>query len=145
MISAERAATAVKPLFDIAEWRKNQAAPFIERQDESPVREVAADPERVDRAYRLDPKPSGTTLVSERAVDEAIGKDPLPFVERGSDRPGDMVGARGREQERLGLGSPPILAAAEQQFANPLGAIASPGFASDDNVKTELAERLPYV
>ncbi len=32
-VSAERAATAVKPMFDVAEWRKNQAAPFVARQD----------------------------------------------------------------------------------------------------------------
>ena len=32
-VSAERAATAAKPMFDVAEWRKNQAAPFVERQD----------------------------------------------------------------------------------------------------------------
>ena len=33
-VASERATTAVRPIFDVAEWRKNQAENFIARQDE---------------------------------------------------------------------------------------------------------------
>ncbi|MDP3690754.1 tetratricopeptide repeat protein [Bradyrhizobium sp.] len=33
-VGSERATTAVRPIFDVAEWRKNQAGGFIARQDE---------------------------------------------------------------------------------------------------------------
>ncbi len=33
-VASERATTAVRPIFDIAEWRKNQAENFIARQDQ---------------------------------------------------------------------------------------------------------------
>ncbi|MDP3076052.1 tetratricopeptide repeat protein [Bradyrhizobium sp.] len=33
-VASERATTAVRPIFDIAEWRRNQAENFIARQDE---------------------------------------------------------------------------------------------------------------
>ena len=33
-VAAERATTAVRPIFDVTEWRKNQAENFIARQDE---------------------------------------------------------------------------------------------------------------
>ncbi len=45
-VGAERAATAVRPIFDVIEWRKNQAANFIARQDELVAAAAAADPDR---------------------------------------------------------------------------------------------------
>ena len=43
--SAERAPTAVRPVFDIDEWHKNQAGQFIERRDALIATAGAADPE----------------------------------------------------------------------------------------------------
>jgi tetratricopeptide (TPR) repeat protein len=45
-IGAERAPTAVRPIFDIVEWRKNQAENFVARQDALFAAAAAAEPER---------------------------------------------------------------------------------------------------
>jgi tetratricopeptide (TPR) repeat protein len=44
--AAERAPTAVRPVFDVEEWRKNQGAPFIARQDAMINAAAAAEPEQ---------------------------------------------------------------------------------------------------
>jgi tetratricopeptide (TPR) repeat protein len=44
--AAERAPTAVRPVFDVEEWRKNQGAPFIARQDALINAAAAAEPEQ---------------------------------------------------------------------------------------------------
>jgi tetratricopeptide (TPR) repeat protein len=51
--TAERASTAVRPIFDIDEWRKNQDGDFMARQSELIVAAGAAEPEGRARA-RLD-------------------------------------------------------------------------------------------
>jgi tetratricopeptide (TPR) repeat protein len=51
--TAERAPTAVRPIFDIGEWRKNQDVDFMTRQGELIVAAGAAEPENRARA-RLD-------------------------------------------------------------------------------------------
>ncbi len=52
--AAERAPTAVRPVFDVEEWRKNQGAPFIARQDALINAAAAAEPEQRALA-RLNP------------------------------------------------------------------------------------------
>jgi hypothetical protein len=52
-VGAERAAIAVRPVFDAVEWRKNQEGKFITRQDELVEAAAAAEPDRRMRA-RLD-------------------------------------------------------------------------------------------
>jgi hypothetical protein len=54
-IGAERAPAAVRPIFDVVEWRKNQGENFVARQDALVAAAAAADPdqrtpERVDLA-----------------------------------------------------------------------------------------------
>ncbi len=44
--AAERAPTAVRPIFDIGEWRRNQTANFIATQDELITALAAAEPEK---------------------------------------------------------------------------------------------------
>jgi len=44
--AAERAPTAVRPIFDVEEWRKNQQANFIARQDALIAAAAAAEPEQ---------------------------------------------------------------------------------------------------
>ncbi|MGC2774494.1 MAG: tetratricopeptide repeat protein, partial [Bradyrhizobium sp.] len=44
--SPERAATAVRPMFDIDEWQQNQTLPFLPRQDALIKVSAAAEPER---------------------------------------------------------------------------------------------------
>jgi len=51
--AAERAPTAVRPLFDIEEWRRNQEARFITREDALITASGAAEPEQRPQA-RLD-------------------------------------------------------------------------------------------
>jgi tetratricopeptide (TPR) repeat protein len=51
--AAERAPTAVRPIFDVEEWRKNQGASFFARQDELVTGAASAEPERRPQA-RLD-------------------------------------------------------------------------------------------
>ncbi|MGE5268458.1 MAG: hypothetical protein ACM3JG_02175, partial [Thiohalocapsa sp.] len=51
--SAERAATAVRPIFDIGEWHKNQAGDFLARRDALIAAAGAAAPEQRGQA-RLD-------------------------------------------------------------------------------------------
>ena len=63
-------------------------------------------PKRIDRAHRLDAETARAALIGERAVDEAVAKHPLALVERRADGLVDMVGAGGREQQRLGLARP---------------------------------------
>ncbi|HKH01385.1 MAG TPA: tetratricopeptide repeat protein [Bradyrhizobium sp.] len=43
---AERATTAVRPIFDIVEWRKNQSGNFFSRADQLAAAVVAAEPEQ---------------------------------------------------------------------------------------------------
>jgi hypothetical protein len=45
-----------------------------------------------------------------------------------------MIGTGRGEQQRFGLGIPPVLVAAEQELADLLGAVASAGFARDQSV-----------
>ncbi len=45
-VGAERAATAVRPIFDVIEWRKNQGENFIARQDELVAAAAAAEPDQ---------------------------------------------------------------------------------------------------
>jgi tetratricopeptide (TPR) repeat protein len=45
-IGAERAPTAVRPIFDVGEWRKNQDENFAARQDELVAAAAAAEPDR---------------------------------------------------------------------------------------------------
>ena len=52
----------------------------------------------------------------------------------------DMVGAGGGEQQRFGLRAPAVLASAEQQFADLLGAFATARFAGHDHVEPALAQ-----
>ncbi len=44
-VEADRAATAVQPIFDVAEWRKNQRANFIQRLDALVAATAAAEPD----------------------------------------------------------------------------------------------------
>jgi hypothetical protein len=82
-ISAERAPTAVRPLFDIDEWHKNQNENFVAREDALMLAIAAADPDQRPQA-RLDlarfyvargmfPEAKGET--------EVILADPSPKVE----------------------------------------------------------------
>jgi len=82
-VAAERAATAVRPLFDIDEWHKNQAGRFVAREDALMLALTAAEPEQRPQA-RLDlarfyvargmyPEAKGET--------EVILADPGPKVE----------------------------------------------------------------
>ena len=52
-VAAERATAAVKPLFDVEEWRKNQAENFLPRLDALMAADVAAEPDMRTQA-RLD-------------------------------------------------------------------------------------------
>jgi tetratricopeptide (TPR) repeat protein len=45
-VSAERAPLAVRPIFDVEEWRKNQEASFIKREDELVVAAATAEVDR---------------------------------------------------------------------------------------------------
>lgn len=45
-VGAERAAIAVRPIFDVVEWRKNQAENFIARKDALVAAAAAAEPDR---------------------------------------------------------------------------------------------------
>ena len=65
-----------------------------------------------------------------------------PAFERGPDRFRDMVGASRGEQQGFGLRPPAIVAAAEQQFTDLLGALAAPGFSGDKNVEAARPQRL---
>jgi tetratricopeptide (TPR) repeat protein len=82
-VAAERAATAVRPLFDIDEWKKNQEGRFVAREDALMLAIAAADPDQRPQA-RLDlarfyvargmfPEAKGET--------EVILADPSPKVE----------------------------------------------------------------
>ena len=52
-VASERAATAVRPIFDVGEWRKNQAENFLARKDELIAAAGAAGPDQRTQA-RLD-------------------------------------------------------------------------------------------
>src|SRR4029079_16452630 len=45
-VGAERATTAVRPMFDIAEWRKNQTGKFAAREDQLMDAAAAAEPDQ---------------------------------------------------------------------------------------------------
>jgi tetratricopeptide (TPR) repeat protein len=45
-VAAERASTAVRPIFDVGEWRKNQTENFFTRQDALIAAEVAVEPDK---------------------------------------------------------------------------------------------------
>ena len=112
-VAAERAATAVRPLFDIDEWHKNQAGRFVAREDALMLALTAAEPEQRPQA-RLDlarfyvargmyPEAKGET--------EVILADPGPKVEESVVRMVDAVASivMGRPGEGLkDLNSPAI-------------------------------------
>ena len=52
-VAVERAATAVRPIFDIEEWKKNQAQRFVGREDALMLAIAAAEPDQRPQA-RLD-------------------------------------------------------------------------------------------
>jgi tetratricopeptide (TPR) repeat protein len=45
-VAAERASTAVRPIFDVGEWRKNQTENFFARQDALIAADAAAEPDK---------------------------------------------------------------------------------------------------
>ena len=45
-VGADRAATAVRPIFDVVEWRKNQSTNFIAREDQLVAAAGAVEPDR---------------------------------------------------------------------------------------------------
>ena len=81
--SAERAPTAVRPVFDIDDWHKNQAGGFIERRDALIAASGAADPD--DRALaRLELARfyMAHSLYAEAAGEAAYAlSDPTPKME----------------------------------------------------------------
>ena len=93
-------------------------------------------------AHRLHADPGGAALIGERAVEEAVAEHPGAALQRRADGPGDMVGAGGGEEQGLGLGSPAVVAAFEQQLADRLGAGASAGLAGLDHLEAAAAQRL---
>ena len=116
-------------------------APLSQRQHQSAVREPFADAEGVDRAHCIDAKPAGAALISKRAVEKAVGQNPIALEERGPDQLVDMVRAGRGEQQSFRLRSPAFLVAGQQQLADLLRSLAATWLASFDHLDATLAKR----
>jgi tetratricopeptide (TPR) repeat protein len=82
-VAAERAATAVRPLFDIDEWHKNQAGRFVAREEALMLALAAAEPEQRPQA-RLDLARfyvARGMYLEAKGETEVILSDPGPKVE----------------------------------------------------------------
>ena len=85
----------------------------IERKHQGSVGELAANPESVDCTHGLDPESSCTALISQRAVDETVRKDPFAPFERGTDGFCNVVGACCGKEQGLGLRAPAVILAVQ--------------------------------
>jgi tetratricopeptide (TPR) repeat protein len=81
--AAERAPTAVRPIFDVEEWRKNQEAKFVAREDELIVAAGAAEPEQRPQArLNLARFYMARAMYPEaKGVVEVLLADPSPKIE----------------------------------------------------------------
>ena len=81
--AAERAPTAVRPIFDVEEWRKNQEARFIARQDELITAAAVAEPEQRPQArLNLARFYMARAMYPEaKGVVEVLLADPSPKIE----------------------------------------------------------------
>lgn len=93
VVFVRAAADAIAP---VGVARTRSFASLVEREDERAVRKVLADAESVDRPHCLYTEAASAALISERAVDETVGQYPFPIFDCGTDRLGDVIGARGR-------------------------------------------------
>jgi len=82
------------------------------------------------------------TLIGDRRISETVTDDPPPRLERRADRPGDVVAARGEEQQRLADRVPALGLAFEQQAADRLGSGRAARFARRQRVDPGASERL---
>src|SRR4051812_12371939 len=97
---------------------------FVEEQDERSIGKTVSDAKGVDCADCLYAEAAGATLICERAVDEAVGQHPAPFVERRTDRLFHMIGPRGGKQQGFRLRSPPRFLALQEQLSHCLSTAA---------------------
>jgi len=67
------ARTAADPIQRVPVTGNRTILPFLEKENEGPVREVFADSEGVDCPDSFDAEATRSTLLGERTVDEAIG------------------------------------------------------------------------
>ena len=104
----------------------------VEQQHERRSGSEPARRRRVQLAHGLDPEPARDALVGERRVDVAVADDPRAALERRPDHALGELGARGREQRRLGPGR--HLGPVEQQLADPLAERRAAGLAHRDDL-----------
>ena len=76
----------------------------VEVEQEGQVGDEPAGGELVDLRDLVDPKAASAALVGQRGIEEAVGDDDPPGLERGPDDLLDELGARRGEQQRLGRG-----------------------------------------
>src|SRR4051812_9246320 len=114
---------------------------FVEEQDERSIGKTVSDAKGVDCADCLYAEAAGATLICERAVDEAVGQHPAPFVERRTDRLFHMIGPRGGKQQGFRLRSPPRFLALQEQLSHCLSTAAPAWFARDETADAARLER----
>src|SRR5436853_641996 len=118
----------------LGEWPRARSSPFrplwvqpAARRDEASGKPR---PRRTDRQNGLYSEFAGSTLVSERTVDESVGKHPRACIQRGPDCLGHVIGPGSGEQQCFGLWAPTIFGAAEKQLADAFRSFTSAGLAS---------------
>ena len=101
-------------------------------EEDSEVREQAFGGPQGQIPDIINAEAAGDSLVGNRGVEVAVGQDHVTALEGGADPGGDVVGAVGGVQERLGAGSD--VAAVQEELANGAAEVGAAGLASQDAV-----------
>jgi hypothetical protein len=117
----------------------NRVATF---QQDGHVRHQPIGTDAMEREDGVVVQPPCPALVSARRIDEAIADHPRAAFQRGADKLGDVVGASGGEQQRLGLRAPVAAGRIEQQLADRLGGSGPAGLTGQHDLEAALLQRV---
>ena len=112
----------------------------LEREHERAVGQQAAGDDHVQLEHALDAEPARDPLVDERRVEVAVADDPAPRASAGRITSLDELGARGREEGRLGPGA--HLEPVQDELADRLAERRPAGLARRDHLAAFLAQPL---
>src|SRR5687767_1131590 len=111
-------------------------------EEEGAIRHEGPDREPGHLADRIEGDALAVPLVHDARVEEAIGDDDLPRIERRADDLAHELRARAAEEEHLRLRAERDLAGVKKDVADALTRSGPTGFSREDHLAAALAQRL---
>ncbi len=110
-------------------------------EDEGEIGHGGADRHAFEAADQLGVDLAERALIDAGGIDEAVADHPFAVHQRRPDRRAHVIVARGREQDRLGLGAERLGDAGEQDVADDLGAGRAARLAREHDLDAERSSR----